>query len=390
MADRRASAVVTGATFAPTPTVWPARTGSLTPPVSTPSTVAPLDFSFGGAPTAPTPLWAQLLRGSSFYGRTLPLVIVGVLGLGFLSWARSQAVARDTEAASSAATTIVNPDGSTTLAQADPQGQNDFSTGPALGVTPAPNTGDGFPITNATTAPAPPSAVPDSNPANTSNGGITPPARATGGAQGTTGGGGRTNGGTPPFPVPVAPAPVPPPPAPSANNTGGGNNGSSSGSPIVLPPPQAPIGASGGNDSSRIRVGSLGTNPLNPGGSPQEGRIRITQGSLSSRPATPPRTGTVAQGNERAAAAAAANGNQDRAINGLTNAINSSGSDQGFLLQQRAMAFMDRGDNARAVEDFQAAISAYQDQIGRGDNVASAQAGLRSARSGLNLALSRR
>jgi len=139
-----------------------------------------------------------------------------------------------------------------------------------------------------------------------------------------------------------------------------------------------------------VRVGTMGTNPLNPGGSPSEGRIRITQGSLGGRSVPPPRTGTLAQGNERAAAAAAANGNQDRAINNLTNAINSTGNDQGFLLQQRAMAFMDRGDYARAVEDFQAAIGAYQEQINSGNNVASAQAGIRSARSGLNLALSRR
>ncbi|BCM91354.1 hypothetical protein IAD21_03226 [Abditibacteriota bacterium] len=386
--DRRASATVAGATFAPTPSVWPARPGSLTPQPVNPVTIAPLDFSFGTTPPTPTPLWAQMMRGSSFFMRTLPLIVVGVLGLGFLSWARSQAVAHNTNVTTNNPA-VVDTSGTTTTTgfQPAPQTQNNVPTGTTFGATPAPGSNSGFQITNATPIPVTANTTSNPNvPANT-NRGTADALRPAAGAQGSgNGANGRSNAGTPPFPVPIAPAPVPPA---STGNTGGntGNN-SGSGTPIVLPPPQTPN--TGGNAEPPVRVGSLGTNPLNPGGSPQEGRIRITQGSLTTRPAPPPRTGTQATGAERAANAASASGNSDRAINNLTSAINSTGNDQGFLLQQRAMAFMDRGDYARAVEDFQAAIGAYQEQINSGNNVASAQAGLRSARSGLNLALSRR
>ncbi len=380
--ERRASASVAGATFAPTsPT---RRVGSLTPIPLNPQPVAPLDFSFGTTPAAPTPLWAQMLRGSSFYGRTLPLVVVGVLGLGFLGWARSQAVAHDTDSTTGTTTTIDNSGTTTTVTQPAGQTQNNFSTGTTF-ATPAPNSGSGFPVTNATQAPT----IGNTNTNSGTNPSANTPTRvatnpSTGAQRSGSGAGGDTSAGTPPFPVPVAPAPA----ASAGGTTGSNNSGSSSNTPIVLPPPQTP--STGGNAAPPIQVGSLGTNPLNPGGAPQEGRIRITQGSLNTRSAPPPRTGSMARSNERAASDAAANGNQNGAINNLTNAINSSGGDQGFLLQQRAMAFMDRGDYARAVEDFQASISAYQDQINRGDNVAAAQAGVRSARSGLNLALSRR
>ncbi|RYX82604.1 zinc-ribbon domain-containing protein [bacterium] len=390
--DRRASAAAAASTV--TPSAWSNRPSpGLFPPVTTPSTVAPLDFSFGATPAAPTPMWAQMLRGSSFYGRTLPLVVVGVLALVFLGWARSQAVARD---ASAGADTFAVADPTDTTGQFPQQPQTNVSPGTTFGSQTAPNTNTGnnggFPITNATQAPAPPTNTvnpPASNPSpNVSNGN-----RPSAGAQGSgNGDAGRNNSaGTPPFPVPIAPAPVPPAPTrntSSNNSDGGSNNNSGSGGNLILPPPQG-TNNSGGADTNRIRVGSLGGAPLNPGGDPQE-RIRISQGTILTRPAAPPRSGTEARGNERAAAAAAANGNQDRAINNLTNAINSTGNDQGFLLQQRAMAFMDRGDYNRAVDDFQAAINAYQDQINSGQNVASAQAGLRSARSGLNLALSQR
>ncbi len=385
--ERRVQTTRQGATFSPS--VWPAtaqgqnlrsavpaplpvRPGLGNSGVSVvPTTALPHDFSFDAGAPVKAPLWAQMMRGSSFFARTLPLVAIGVLGLGFLSWARSQAVAGYT-ANSTATPTQVVP-GTTTIVQTAPQQQGGTATGSVT--APATTGGGGVPITNATPAPGALGASASNNPAPASGSNSSRVAsNSTGGARSAPV---RSNAGSPTFPVPVAPAPVPPAPARSSDN----------GSTLVLPPPQAP---NTGNASPPIQVGSLGGTPLNPGGSPQEGRIRITQGSLGGGRTAPPRSGTAARGEERAATAAAANGNQDRAITNLTNAINATGSDQGFLLQQRAMAFLDRGDSARAVEDFNASISAYQDQINRGENVASARAGINSARAGLNQALSRR
>ncbi len=391
--ERRVPSTRAGATFSPS--VWPApgaRPGLSVPspaPTRTPAAaIAPIDFSFGQTALVKAPLWAQMMRGSSFFARTLPLVAVGIVGLGFLSWARSQAVARDALNGSGTSTLVVSPDGSTTTTVIQPNTTQDGTTIVPGGATvPVVNpNGGGVPITNATSAPAPATAtnaggVPATNPARGAapaprpgaGGGGSTPVRATGGA------------GTPNFPL--APAPVPPAPAPNRSGANGGGNNSAGGN-IVLPPPQTQGG--GGGAGAPIPVGSLGSTPLNPSGSPQEGRIRITQGSIVGRPAAPPRSGTQARGDERPGAAAAAAGNPNGAINNLSNAINATGSDQGFLLQQRAMAFLDRGDAARAAEDFSAAINAYQEQINRGENVAAAQSGQRAARQGLNLAQSRR
>ena len=387
--ERRAPSTRSGVTFAPS--VWPspgARPGLGVPapvPTRTPAAIAPLDFSFGATAPVKAPLWAQMMRGSSFFARTLPLMAVGIVGLGFLSWARSQAVARDTMAQTGTSTLVISPDGSTTTTVIQPNaaqtGANLVPGGPTVPASNPNGSSSGFPITNATPAPVP---ATNSNPASAP---ATNPARpASSSPRGTAGSGGgatpvRANGGAGSPNFPLAPAPVPP--APVASTTGGNGSGGN----IVLPPPQT---QAGGTVSAPIPVGSLGSTPLNPSGSPQQGRIRITQGSVPGRPVAPPRSGTLARGDERAAAAAAAAGNQGGVINNLNNALGKTGTDQGFLLQQRAMAFLDRGDSARAVEDFQAAINAYQDQINRGENVAAAQSGIRAARAGLGMAQSRR
>ncbi len=334
----------------------------------TPAPVAPLNFSFTPDTPARVPFWAQMLRGPSFFGRTLPLVGVAVLGLGFLSWARSQAVARE------AAQPAVVQTGTPTIENANVAINPSPVTITNRQVVPAPasnNNGGGVAITNATPTPAPitapainppaPSApAPSGGPASTS----AAPRRAAAPLKVRS-----KTADVPPFPL--APAPVPNP----TTSGGAGSNG-----PLILPPPQT---GGGGDAPPVIQVGG---NPLVPGGGPQTGRIRITQGSIVGRPA-PPRSGTKARGDERDAAAAAANGQTDRAIRGLTDAINAPGADQGYLLQQRAMEFLKRGDSSRAVEDFNAAISAYQTQIDRGEGIPAAKAGIRSARAGLNSAM---
>jgi tetratricopeptide (TPR) repeat protein len=114
--------------------------------------------------------------------------------------------------------------------------------------------------------------------------------------------------------------------------------------------------------------------------------VRITQGQVG-RSSAPARSSARGNNDESGAASASRSGQPDQAINRLTAAINASPQDAGFRYQQRATLYLERGDSARAASDFQAAIAAFNAQIERGDQVASARAGIRSARSGLNIAL---
>lgn len=133
-----------------------------------------------------------------------------------------------------------------------------------------------------------------------------------------------------------------------------------------------------------MRIGS--GSPLNPAGAGDRNYVRITQGRVGSS-TVPQRSSSQANESERGAANASRTGQSDQAINNLTAAINSDPGGAGYRYQQRATAFLDRGDYARAADDFQSAISAYNAQIERGEQVAAARAGLRTARSGLNAAL---
>ena len=49
---------------------------------------------------------------------------------------------------------------------------------------------------------------------------------------------------------------------------------------------------------------------------------------------------------------------------------------------------MEQGDYGRAADDFRSAISAYNDQIDRGDNPDMARDGIATCRSGLRIAIS--
>ena len=396
--ERRTPVGASASVWAPvsraaTPNVFDFAPGTATP---APSTVLPLDFGMPATP-APRPApWTHLLRGSSFFARTLPLVGVGVLGLGFLSWARSQAVSREVNRVAGAPTLAAAPtENGTTTQVVVPAQTTDVAT-TSVPVTVA-NTGSPVPVSNAPTTPATANA-PGGAPVP-SNGARPVPRTGTGAAPRTGSGTGtgttpRTGTGTAPrtaaaprplpaaarpiapvFPrvVSVPPAPVAPPAAPSTPSTSGGN--------IILPPPRVDVPQP---EAPPIQVGSS----LSPAGSPRQNTINITRSEIIR--VAPPRTGSAARSEERDAAAATRAGQSDRAINSLTNAIGATGGDAGYLYQQRAMAFMQRGDSARATEDFQASINAYQDQINRGENVAAAQAGLRAARSGLAVAQANR
>ncbi len=374
-------------------------------PIPIRATRAPLDLDIPVAPGAP--LWQQVVSRPSFYARTLPLVGVALLSLGFLSWARERAVSQvvapvPTELASVDNPTVIEPPATvpgTTLPLPNTPAQSGEA---ALG-----SDAKGFPISNAPAvfqappasgAASPNASAPDNASGNTgsnsnarSNNNSAPSttARASNRGPNSNSGNARPRRALPPTrPVPnfpgvsLAPAPIPPAsvrstiPRVGTNQNGGGNN-------IILPSPNIEMPAA---PAPRQRVLPPTDNGLNPAGSPNRGYVRVTEGRVGNG-VVPSQPSAVARENERAANDAARNGQNDQAISQLSQAIRADSDNAGFRYQQRATLFLQRGDYNRASDDFQSAISAYQAQIANGDDVAQARRGLSSARSGLTLAL---
>jgi hypothetical protein len=128
-----------------------------------------------------------------------------------------------------------------------------------------------------------------------------------------------------------------------------------------------------------------GGGPVNPGGSTRRGSVRVI--SRPSPAQAPARPENAARGAEDAARDDANSGRTGQAIGRTTTAINSSSDfDRAYRLQQRALLRLEAGDNSGAIADFQAAISAYNEQISRGTRVAEARRGISSSQSGLRLA----
>ena len=339
-----------------------------------------------GAPAVPIPVWRQIANRPSFYSRTLPLVGVAVLGLGFLGWARGRAVSQDV-------TPVVAPANPTDVA-APPQNaaQNTNPGAPAVvPVTASKDNAGGFPISNAPAAPAAPAANSGAPaPANSATNGAAPATPANSGAARANRPAPRVaSRPAPVFPnVSLAPAPIPPAPVRSISpaNPGGVANaprGGGGGGNLVLPPPQVDLPSAPAAAPARVLPPDNG---LNPAGSPNRGFVRVTEGRVGNG-VIPAQPEGVARQQEQNASEAARAGQTDQAISQLSAAIRADSANAGFRYQQRASLFMQRGDFGRARDDFQSAISAYQNQIARGDNVAAARRGLNSARSGLNLAL---
>ena len=334
--------------------------------------------------------WGTLKRRSSYFTRSLPLVGATVLSLGFLVWARGFAIARSANNVEPP-TVIASDSLPNDPIPTDPIVQPNQATIPngtppnlAPVGTPAPQNG-GFPISN---RPITPAAAPVTPPTTTSNPAAAP---ATAGSNGPTRAAAprpnaprssaqRTN---PDFPQIVPPAPIPPLARPQngARNNGEGNNSNT----LTLPAPviAAPVPAS---PPVAVLPPGASAPALNPAGSGGRGYVRITQGRVGTS-ALPQRPAAQAGADERGAANATRAGQTDRAIERLSAALSTDANDAGYRYQQRAQLFLDRGDYGRAVDDFQAAISAYNEQILRGEQVNSARAGVRAARSGLNLAL---
>ena len=382
------------ATLTPAPRVAATNPFDFDAQLNRPTARAPLALDIPAASAAP--LWQQVVSRPSFYARTLPLVGVALLSLGFLSWARGRAVS---QVVAPAPTELASTDGTfapgapatvpgTTL----PVPNNSTQTG----APPATNAA-GFPISNAPAVfQAPPAQnSSDANSGASGNVGRTrgnnatsTPARANNrGPNSNSGGGARSRRVLPPArPVPnfpgvsLAPAPIPPAnSSPSASQNRGGSN-------IVLPSPSIDLPEAA---APRQRVLPPTDNGLNPAGSPNRGYVRVTEGRVGNG-VIPSQPSAVARDNERAANDAARNGQNDQAISQLSQAIRADSDNAGFRYQQRATLFLQRGDYNRASDDFQSAISAYQTQITNGDDVAGARRGLSSARSGLSLALAGR
>ncbi|PQV63251.1 hypothetical protein B1R32_11477 [Abditibacterium utsteinense] len=333
--------------------------------------------------------WSALWSRPSYYGRSLPLVGATIVALGFLSWARGLALARATTGSSSV---IVAQNDSLAASNSNDMPASDANLNSGAGAPPplapvggAVTSNGGFPISN---QPMNPAIAPPANPGASgvrTNSPVSAPVRPAnvfGGVVPRVPSAPRR--AAPRFPLSIPPAAIPP----ISSNLGSGNVRTNSVRPgnsgdFSLPAPNIGAPAPAAPPTSVLPSGD--TTALNPAGAAGRGYVRITQGRLGS--ALPQRPGARAGADERAAADAARNGSTDRAIDGLTSAINSNSGDAGFRFQQRATLFLQRGDYSRAADDFQSAISAYNDQIGRGDQVASARAGLRAARSGLNLAL---
>ncbi len=148
--------------------------------------------------------------------------------------------------------------------------------------------------------------------------------------------------------------------------------------PAVAPPPavaETPAGAA-----------SAGGAPVNPAGTSDRSYVQV--GPSGRSPMARPENNAAAD--EQAAGNDARSGRADSALERLSRSIDSGGSDVAFRLQQRAQMYMQSGDGARAVADFQAAINAYEAMISRGDRVSIARSGIQACRRGMQLAVSRR
>ncbi len=355
-----------------------------------PLTRAPLTLDVPAAPAAP--LWQQVMARPSFYARTLPLVGVALLSLGFLSWARGRAVS---QVVAPAPTELASASGATG-APATVPGTMPLPNNAAQPGAPSGTDAAGFPISNAPAVFQAPGATTTGAATGgaSGNGAEDNGARANNSAPGTTArannrnnGGGRANRVLPPArPVPnfpgvsLAPAPIP---ANRVRNATSGGGASTGGNTVVLPRPSLDLPTAA---EPRQRVLPPNDNGLNPAGSPNRGYVRVTEGRVGNG-VIPAQPSAAARENERAANQAARNGQNDQAISQLSQAIRADSDNAGFRYQQRATLFLQRGDYNRASDDFQSAISAYQTQIANGTDVAGARRGLSSARSGLSLAL---
>lgn len=399
-----ASAVVGNSSPSVTPSgLDPLLNSALTArPVSGPPSVLPMTMPA----MAQRPSLGLLMRQPSFYFKGAPVVAATTLGLLFMGWAQGVSQNKFLEElpvspTPRAQTQVLTPreDPQTGVATAANGGNVTGSAPtPASGIVTT--TGGGIFGTGNANNPAAPSAPVTST---TRTGGTTTSGTTSGatsgarsaGATGSTGASGST--GVQPL-LPSLASPVIPQPRGAAGSSSG------PGAMEALPPlqprrqPQEPVrpsapsaqpatpSATGDNSGANTTGTSTGGGLFNPNSSPR-GYIRIDPVRPSNPVRPVARPGNEARAAENAASRAGATGRAEDVVPNLNRAIERQPT--GYVYQRRAMAFMEKGDYARAADDFQSAISAYQDQIRQNQNVEDARNGIQACRSGLQLAMSR-
>ena len=360
---------------------------------------------FDADDSEPEPWWRSALARPSAFSRGLPLACVAGLSLLFLIWARGAAPSpypQDAQLpanldstslktndlppipnATSASTSIVAPNASGPIA-------------PAPGVPPGiagPN--DRYPVSNrpdqtAVAASAPNGAAPNASVGAVQNAGgqgSQNQNRQSVGGQNNSNLGGR--GGSAPAGAGQYPAVSrrPDPVFPSTGRVLPPASPAELAPARSLPAPAPPSDQGAPYRSNNNGLSSGGGGPLGPATSSNRNAITLTPSRVPA--AAPPRAANTRAEAESAAARAVTSRRPDTAIANSNQAIRSGGGETGWNYQQRALAFLTRGDNQRAADDFQSAISAYNDQIARGDRVEEARIGVTACRSGLALALQR-
>ncbi len=359
----------------------PLRTTSAVP-ASIPA-ISALNFDVVDEPQLP--LWRQIAARPNFYWSGLPLAGAALLGLLVMSWGRSNALSH----LNAAPATTLSEVPKTQAAPVD-SGVTDAAntTVPDYSVnTPPRATGgvgpnDSLPFGSAP-RPAPAAQVVPNNaaPNNSAANSASNRNSAAGDNRRVQNSSTRTSGRSSSAPQPSFPSPaqqVIPPAMPSMLP------------PVRTQPSTLPgstaieVTPSYGQSNANSNVASSGGAPFGATAPKSSGYITLTRprspASASSRPSN------NASSAERAAANASSSGRGNDAIDSINSALQ-NGGDTGWRYQQRALLFLERGDNQRAADDFQTAIAAYRDQVNRGERVSEAKAGIQACQSGLRLAL---
>jgi tetratricopeptide (TPR) repeat protein len=318
----------------------------------------PLDLPVPASRLAKQSVWQRLKQRPTPYFRGLPLAGAAAISLVFLLWANNYASSNRAVGTPSVAPVVAeNPFDrpGTQATQPDASPAN-----PALRNQPA--TSGPVPV-NPATANAPAASAVPTNP------GAPAPAVAAVNPVANSA----------PGPAPAAmPNPAPSNPGSTPGAPGGNDSTAPSPTPAPVPAPGVAPSENGGASASG--------NPLGPTGAPPRDYTRVAPAGAS--PVARPEN--RAANDERNARSDAQAGRADAAIDNLSRAIESGGPDVALRYQQRAQLYLQNGDGARASSDFQAAISAYNDMIARGDRVAIARSGISACRRGLQMAQARR
>lgn len=360
---------------------------------ATPSALTALDF--GALPEATASPWQRLMNRPSFFFRGFPLVATTALGLMFMLWSRQAVVSQQIQTQDETGSRTVPSDFSAPTADNNPSNLTATQTNASV------------PATSSTEVSVPPNSA-----ANSNGGAAFPVANRPPAALDNSSG--SPAAGTPPLSTPDSnrnsarmrgdaynsgTASRPAPRFPTASRIAPRRTETVNLPPaqLILPPPQVnqssparPLIRALPQESGDSGASSTGGSPLNPAGAAGRGYIRITPARPSTAVA-PVRPANRALEAERAATTSSSAGRSERAIQNVTTAIEdgaNTGKDTGWRYQQRALLFLEKGDNTRAANDFQLAISAYRDQIGRGERVSESRAGINACQSGLRLALS--